>query len=148
MSVEASAERVVSAPPDAVAAVMFDPLHYARWMKAVERVEPLPAAGGRPARVRLTARFLGRRIAWETELIDRRADRLHLRIPAGAFRGEVIYEVLPAPEGSRVRITNRGEAPVFRFLPRRMLERAMGKALGEDLERLAALVADRAGGSA
>lgn len=148
MSVEATAERVLPAPPAAVAAVMFDPLLYPRWMKAVDRVEPLPAIHDRPARVRLGARFLGRRISWETEVIESRADRLHLRIPAGAFRGEVLYEVLPAPAGSRVRITNRGEAPVFRFLPSRMLAAAMGKALGEDLERLAALVAERARDSA
>lgn len=126
---------------------MFDPLLYPLWMKAVDRVEPLPAVAGRPARTRLGARFLGRRIGWETEAVERRADRLHLRIPAGAFRGEVVYEVRPSGQGSLVRITSRGEAPVFRFLPRRLVAAAMARALGEDLARLGSVVAERTGHS-
>jgi uncharacterized membrane protein len=134
------AERAIAATPERVEQTMFEPADYPRWMKAVRRVEVLPAEAGQPSRVRLEGRFLGKKIGWETELVERRPGRLHLRIPRGAFRGEVIYEVEPAAGGCVARMTNRGEAIRFPLVPRGLMVAAMSKAMAADLERLAALI--------
>jgi uncharacterized membrane protein len=140
---DVSVERTVPAPPERVAAVMFDPSRDSQWMKAVRSAERLP---GSPPRTRRTGRFLGRTITWTTEVLeDAPPHRLRLRIVDGPFIGDVEYSIERAGSGSRVRIRNVGQPGLFAFMPRWLTMAAMKSAVRADLARLSALVqqADR-----
>src|SRR5262245_27894598 len=135
-TIDVTAERTIAAPPEAVAAVMFDPVNDSKWMKAVKSAERLDSTGG-AARVRRTGSFLGKTIQWTTELLEHDPPRrLRLLIADGPFNGEVTYEIEPAGTGSRVRIRNVGEPGMFAWMPRFMTMAAMRTALGKDLEHL------------
>ena len=140
-SIDVTAERTMSAPPERVAAVMFDPANDPAWMKAVRTAVRQPSDAGSPPQIRRTGRFLGRTIRWTTEVMEHDPPRrLRLRIVDGPFVGDVIYEIEPHASGSTVRIRNVGEAGQFRFLPRALTMAAMRSALRADLARLSALV--------
>ena len=136
---DVAVQKIVAAPPERVAEVMFNPRHDPDWMKAVRAVRP-DDRGLRPgARVARTGRFMGRELRWTTEVqaVDS-PRRLHLRIVDGSMRGEVEYGIAPSGTGSVVTIRNTGEVP--RFAPRWLLVPMMRRALTADLERLASLV--------
>jgi uncharacterized membrane protein len=136
---DVAVHRRIAAPPERVAAVMFNPRRDPDWMKAVRSVQPREDAVQPGARVQRTGRFLGRELRWTTEVlaIDA-AQRLHLRIVEGSMRGDIEYLIAPTASGSDVTIRNTGDVP--RFAPRWLLVAAMRRSLAADLERLAALV--------
>ncbi len=138
-SLDVGAERTVAAPPDRVAAVMFDPHQDPRWMKALTGSELLDAPLACGSRVRRTARFLGRSIGWTTTVTEYTPpDRLVLDISDGPFVGVVTYEIEPAGTGSLVRIRNVGQPGKFAWLPSGLMQRVMAASLAKDLANLEA----------
>jgi len=85
MSIDVSAELEMPFPPERIAAVMFDPANDTLWMKAVKQAERLDDTSGAGARVRRSARFLGRAISWVTEVVEHDPPRL-LRLRSLAAR--------------------------------------------------------------
>ncbi len=140
-SIDVSADRTIAAPPEAIAALMFDPAHDPTWMHALTGSELLDAAIGPGARTRRTARFLGRNIAWET--VVRRYEPptlLELDIAGGPFAGTVTYSIEPKGEASTVRIRNVGTPGQFAWMPSALTRRVMRSALARDLAHLESVV--------
>jgi uncharacterized membrane protein len=139
--VEVAVHRQMAAPPERVAAVMFDAAREPDWMKAVSSAAWIDAKLGVGARAWQKGRFLGKDIGWTTEVIGYEPGRrLAMRIDDGPFRGTVEYLVEPAEEGARVTVRNEGAAPAFAWMPRWVIQRAMRTAMTADLERLRRLV--------
>jgi len=134
-------ERMVAAPPAAVAVVMFDADNDPDWIggaKAVRKLTAGPLAVG--SRVRRDGGFLGRRFHWVTEVTDYEPDRrLAMAFVEGPMKGGVTYEIAPEGTGSRVSIRNHGGAsfsvPGMGWMLR--------KSVAKDLERLAKLAERR-----
>src|SRR5688572_32193039 len=111
--IEIEAEIEIAAAPDAVWAVMADPKREGTWMRAVQRAEfvgaPAYALG---ARMRRAGKFLGKAMAWESEIAEYApARRVVFRHVAGSVQGESRWEIAPAGAGSRVRLASRGPLP-------------------------------------
>ena len=144
-TIDVAAEIDINAAPADIAAVMFDPAREPEWMttvKAVTVIDPALAVG---ARVEHRGSFLGREIAWTTEV-----ERFHfphvlaLRISDGPFVGLVRYEIQRvATGGSRAAIRTTGEPGRFGFLPTGLVTAPMRKAMNADLARLKTLVEAR-----
>lgn len=102
----------IARPPGTVAAFMFDAANDPAWIGGVRRVEP--ARPGPPAlglRVGRAGAFLGKRIAWTTEIVELvPGARLRLALAEGPFRGTVTYEIAPDGAGAAVSIRNAGSA--------------------------------------
>jgi uncharacterized protein YndB with AHSA1/START domain len=105
-------------PPEVVWRTITDVDAYPAWRSDVSRVERLPDRNGLPAWVehgssgKLTLAI--ERLEPPKILVVRIAD------PDLPFGGAWTYEVTPAPGGSVLAITERGEIynPVFRFMAR------------------------------
>ena len=139
--IDVTAEIDIAASPAAIAAVMFDPQRYSEWMKAVKSVVVHDAALAPGARVTHHGAFLGRELAWTTEVTAVHFPHvLALRISDGPFIGTVRYEIQRSGDGSRVQIHNTGELKALSFLPTAMATGPMKSALQADLARLKALV--------
>src|SRR5688500_16003055 len=115
MGVHAVSEVVIERPREAVAAFASDPRNDMTWIKAFVRVEPpadLPLRVG--SQVTRTARFMGRDIEYVLETVEHEPGRrLAMRTVRGPFAMDVTYEFDDAPEGTRMRIINAGEASGF-----------------------------------
>ena len=139
--IDVSVEVEIAAAPADVAAVMFDPQREPEWIKAVTGVEMMDAALAPGARVRHRGSFLGREIAWTTEVQAVHFPHvLTLTITDGPFVGTVNYGIARSAAGSRVRIHNVGKPTAFGFLPEALLTAPMLSGLKADLERLKAIV--------
>lgn len=136
-------ERRTTAPPEAVAGIMFDPAHDPEWIGGARRVECLGTdAPGVGMRVRRHGGFLGRSFSWVTEVTGFVAHRrLDMRFVEGPMRGGVSYSITPdGAGGAVVAIRNHGSAsfaiPGIGWFLRR--------SVGKDLDRLIALAEGRA----
>jgi carbon monoxide dehydrogenase subunit G len=139
---DVTVSRDFDAPPEAVAAVMFDARRDAEWIGGARRSEPLgPEPYGVGYRVRRTGGFLGRSLSWVTEIVRYEPGRkVEMKYVAGPFKGGVDYGVEPQGGGSRVTIRNYGEATFsFPFMAAMMRMSVAG-----DLKRLQRLVESRA----
>jgi uncharacterized protein YndB with AHSA1/START domain len=134
-------ERRIAAPPEAVAAVMFDADHDPAWIGGAEAVRKLtPGPLGVGSRVRRDGGFLGRKFHWVTEVTGYEPDRrLDMAFMQGPMKGGVTYEIEPDGMGSRVSIRNHGGAsfsvPGMGWM--------MRNSVAKDLQRLAVLVERR-----
>lgn len=128
----------INAPPERVAAVMFDAASDTLWIggaKAAELLGPLPYGVG--TRVKRTGSFLGRRFSWVTEVVEFEPGGLvRMKHVAGPFKGGVDYAIAPMGNGSDVTIRNYGEAS-FR-VP--FMGAMMRRSVSGDLRRLKRLV--------
>jgi uncharacterized protein YndB with AHSA1/START domain len=114
----ASREHAFAASPEAVWTAITDVEAFPSWRPDVRKVQRLPDRNGRPVWIeegrsgKMT--LAGER--WEPPriLVGRIAD------PDLPFGGTWTYEITPAAEGSRLRITEDGEIynPLFRFMAR------------------------------
>jgi uncharacterized protein YndB with AHSA1/START domain len=126
----------LGAPPGDVFAAIANLEAMPAWRPEVARVVRVPGETGAPA----TYRELGVRgvVTWAV-LEDRPPARLALRIQGAGpgFEGTWTFDLAPAPGGTRLTVTERGEIenPVFRFLSRFVV--GYGKGLDEYLEALA-----------
>ena len=140
-TVDVSVEIDIAAEPSDVASVMFDPAREPEWMAAVKTVRAIDPGIKPGARVSRTGSFMGRELAWTTEVVSFHFPHaLTLRIVDGPFVGTVQYEIGRGSAGSVARIRNVGELSKFGFLPKAMIEGPMRSALSADLARLKALV--------
>ena len=105
-------------PPETVWATITDVRAVPEWRRRVTEVEVLPPAEGR---ARWRERGRDGTITFETveadpprRLVSRIAD------PGLPFGGSWTYDIAPAPGGSTITITERGEVynPIFRFVSR------------------------------
>jgi uncharacterized protein YndB with AHSA1/START domain len=136
--VDVEVSKMMRAPPEAVASVMFNPDRDPEWIggaRSIERLSPEPLLRG--ARVRRTGGFLGKKFFWVTEVLEHVPDRLlRMQFVEGPMSGEVCYRIEPVAGGSKVSIRNRGGAnfrlPGMSWMLRRSVAR--------DLDRLAGLV--------
>lgn len=141
-SVDVTVETEIAASPTDVAAVMFDPQREPEWMNAVQRVEVVDPALQPGARVRHTASFMGREVAWTTEVeAVHFPHALRLRIAEGPFAGTVSYQIQrSAAGGSAVRVRNEGEASTLASLFSGLIESRLRTMMSGDLARLKSLV--------
>lgn len=113
----ASREQTYSADPAKVFAAITTPGQYPAWRTGVKTVEILPAQEGKP-RFRETGSN-GEITYVFDELTPRRVvSRIaDVSLP---FGGQWTYELEPAGNGTKLRITENGEVynPVFRFMSR------------------------------
>jgi uncharacterized protein YndB with AHSA1/START domain len=135
----------IAAPPETVWRMLIDLPREPAWMRAVEEVAFVaPASTYAPgARMRRAGRFLGIRLAWESEITEFVPNSRIVFRHSGAISGHSRWEVEPTAQGSLVRLTSIGPAPgVLGWLP--ALARAGVRAgLAGDLKRLKRLVEAR-----
>jgi hypothetical protein len=137
--VDVTVSQAVSAAPERVAAVLFDPLRDPEWIGGAKKAEVLtpdmPYGAG--YRVRRTGGFLGRTFSWITEIAEYEPNRLtRMKYTAGPFQGGVDYSISPADGGSTVTIRNYGAASFsFPFIGTMMRMSVAG-----DLQRLKRIV--------
>jgi uncharacterized protein YndB with AHSA1/START domain len=143
-TIDVVVETEIAAAPADVAAVMFDPAREPEWMAAVKTVEVVDPALRPGARVRRTASFFGKEIAWTTAVEAVHFPHvLTLRIADGPFTGTVSYQIQRSAGGSVVRIRNIGETTALGLLPSALIEAPMRSTLAADLERLKSLVVEK-----
>jgi hypothetical protein len=136
--VDVTVSQQIGAPPEAVAAVLFDSRRDPEWIGGARAAEPI---GDRPYgvgyRVKRTGGFLGRTFSWTTEITDYELNRLvRMKHVAGPFKGGVDYSIAPSGRGSLVTVRNYGKASFsFPFMGAMMRWSVAG-----DLRRLKAIV--------
>ena|SRR5438132_7865721 len=141
MATDVRVEVVVRRPRREVADYMFDPKNDAEWTTGVIEARPLTAGRLRSgSRVERIVKFLGRRFAYQYDVVAADDDRLvemHVERP---FPMQVRYELSDAPEGTRAVIVARGEAGGFFRLAAPLLNRMVRRNIQKDLEALKAHV--------
>jgi len=139
--IDVRADVEIATAPSAIAGVMFDPQRYAEWMEAVERVEILDKALAPGARVRHHGSFMGRPIAWTTEVETVHFPHvLILKMIDGPFVGTARIGIQRSSGGSRVQVQKSGELTDFPFVPEAMVAGPLTAALQSDLDRLKAII--------
>ena len=134
---DVTATRTIAAPPDKVAAVMFDPARDPEWIggaTSVEQASSNPLALG--ARTTRHGGFMGKKFSWTTEVAGHERDHLlHMNFVAGPMKGgSVTYRIEPLGNASQVSIRNTGPGP-------QLMGWFVKRSVGKDLDRLAKLVA-------
>jgi hypothetical protein len=129
-----------------VAAYAGDPGNAPTWyvnIRSVEWKTPPPLEVG--SRLAFVAHFLGRRIAYTYEVVERVPHaRLVMRTAEGPFPMETTYAWEPAPGGgTRMTLRNRGEPRGFSRLVAPFLAAAMRRENDKDLARLKSLLEAR-----
>jgi uncharacterized protein YndB with AHSA1/START domain len=143
MDVDVVTEIVVARPRAEVAAYSADPANAPAWYENIERAEwrtdPPLALGSRFAFV---ARFLGRTLAYEYEVVELVPDeRLVMRTSEGPFPMETTYGWADAPGGgTAMTLGNRGCPSGFSRVATPILAAAMRRANRKDLDRLKQLL--------
>jgi uncharacterized protein YndB with AHSA1/START domain len=139
MAVDVQCEIEIARPRDAVAAYASDPDHTTEWyanIKAVEWETSPPLGAG--TRLRFTAAFLGRRLAYTYEVADHvPGERLVMRTAQGPFPMETTYTWQDVRAGTtRMTLRNRGEPAGVAKVGAPMMAAAMRRAMTKDLRRL------------
>src|SRR5262249_9691706 len=146
MPVDVVTEIVIARPPDQVAAYAGDPSNAPAWyvnIKAVEWKTPPPVAVG--SRLAFVAHFLGRRLAYTYEVVERgRGSKLMMRTAEGPFPMETTYTWQAEGDGkTKMTLRNRGEPRGFSKIAGPLMAAAMGRANRKDLVHLKALLESR-----
>jgi len=131
----------IAAPPDQVARVLFDWHNDPKWIGAVSEsrmTTPEPFDVG--SRVLRQAAFLGRRFAYETEVLEIDPGRRLVMKAPQPFPMTVTYEVHAAGPGSRVTIRNAGDPGGMFRLAGPLLGALVDRRVTGDLKRLKGLV--------
>ncbi|MFF8933392.1 SRPBCC family protein [Streptomyces paradoxus] len=141
MTIDVTAERVIPAPPERVAAYAMDWRHDADWTQGIRTAElTAEAAGGGfgiGAEVTRTAYFLGRRIDYVLRVAAYDPPRLLDMISvAGPMPMRVTYTFEPHPRGAHARIRVRGGEGGFYRLAAPLLARQVRANLTKDLRDL------------
>ena len=147
MSVDVQAEIEIRGPRAEVAAYAADPDNAPEWyenIEASERETPPPLAIG--SRMKFTARFMGRRLAYTYEVRELvPGERLVMSTDEGPFPMETTYAWDDAGEGvTRMTLRNRGEPSGFAKVAAPMMEAAMRRANRKDLQQLKEIIESRA----
>jgi hypothetical protein len=145
MGIDVIARTDIAAPPDAVAAVQFDPSRDPEWIGGVDRVELVtqpPIAQG--SKVRRIGGFMGRPIQW---LMDVQAfePARHVGMHAleAPFPMDVDYVLEPIDDGrtTRASIRIRGDAAgMYGAMPGPLMGWLVRRSVQGDLKRLKRIV--------
>jgi uncharacterized protein YndB with AHSA1/START domain len=136
MGVDVTAETLIRAAPNRVAAYAADPGNAPEWYVNIKGVEwktnPPLRVGSRMAFV---AEFLGRRLAYTYEVVELvPGRRLVMHTAEGPFPMTTTYEWEATPEGfTRMKLRNQGEATGFSRVFSPFLQWSMGRAMRKDL---------------
>jgi uncharacterized protein YndB with AHSA1/START domain len=147
VAVDVQCERVIPRPRAEVAAYAADPDNTTTWysnIKAVEWQSPRPLAVG--SRLAFIATFLGRRLSYTYEIREIvPGERLVMSTAQGPFPMETTYTWEDAGDGAtHMTLRNRGEPSGFKKIAAPVMARAMRRAMTKDLERLSAILEQRA----
>jgi uncharacterized membrane protein len=143
VSVDVITEIAIDRSIDVVSRYAADPSNAPEWYVNIDSVEwktsPPLAVGSKLAFV---AHFLGRRLAYTYEIVEFvPGARLVMRTTEGPFPMETTYEWAPiGPDGTRMKLRNRGQPRGFSRLVAPMMEGAMRRANRKDLARLKELL--------
>jgi len=143
MDVDVTAETVIAAPREKVAAFAVDPDRVPEWYANIREARwetPPPLALG--SRIAFVARFLGRRLAYTYEVVEHvPGQRFAMRTAQGPFPMETTYTWEDAPGGrTRMTLRNRGRPEGFSRIAAAIMVPAMRSAMAKDLARLKALL--------
>ena len=143
MDVDVTAETVIAAPREKVAAFAVDPDRVPEWYANIREARwetPPPLALG--SRIAFVARFLGRRLAYTYEVVEHvPGQRFAMRTAQGPFPMETTYTWEDAPGGrTRMTLRNRGRPEGFARIAAAIMVPAMRLAMAKDVARLKALL--------
>jgi uncharacterized membrane protein len=144
-SVDVRSEIDIARPADEVAAYATDPGNAPEWYANIRSVEwctepPL----GIGSVFAFVARFLGRTLAYDYEVVEHRPGaRLVMRTAEGPFPMETTYTWSPADGGTHMVLRNRGEPAGFSRLLAPLMVPAMRRANRKDLARLKSILEAR-----
>jgi Polyketide cyclase / dehydrase and lipid transport len=145
MPTDVHAEVVIVRPPEAVAAVMFDPGRDAEWTTGVvgsRAVTEGPLREG--SVVERDVRFAGRRFTYRYEVMAADPYSLELRVDR-PFPMAVTYRLEPTDVGTRTSIRARGDAGGFFKLAGPLLNGMVRRNVSRDLQALKGLVENAPG---
>jgi len=145
MQVDVEVQALIPFPPDEVAAYAGDPTNAPEWYANIQsvtwRTAPPVVLG---SQMDFEARFLGRRLAYTYEVVDLDPGRrLVMRTADGPFPMETTYTWEQVDGGTLMKLRNRGAPSGFAKVAAPIMAKAMKSAMGKDLARLAARLANR-----
>jgi len=137
MATDVRVELIVRQTRADVARFMFDPANDVIWTTGVVACRPLTEGPlRRGSRVERTAKFLGKRFAYQYEVTDAAVERfIEMRVDE-PFPMQVRYELADAPDGTLVSIHARGDARGFHRIASPILNRMVRRNIRKDLELL------------
>jgi carbon monoxide dehydrogenase subunit G len=137
MSTDVHVEIAIEKPRAEVAAFMFDPANDALWTTGVVDVKPLTDGRLRVgSKVERTSKFLGRKLAYQYEVVEADDDRSVVMRVEQPFPMLIRYELKDEPGGTRASIHARGDAGGFYKLAAPLLNRMVRRSITSDLETL------------
>lgn len=138
MSVDITAEVLISRARPEVAAYMFDPRHDAAWTGGLVDAKPLtdgPLRKG--SKVERTSKFLGRRFSYVIEVLDHVPEREVEMLTREPFEMRIRYLLDDADDArTRVRIHAAGGGGAFFQMAGPLLSRMVKRSIQNDLEML------------
>ncbi|WP_116450313.1 SRPBCC family protein [Blastococcus litoris] len=138
MEVDVAVEAVIPYSREVVASFAGDPSNAPQWYADIVSVSwhtrPPVAVG---SRMDFEARFLGRRLRYTYEVVELEpGERLVMRTADGPFPMETTYTWESVPDGTRMRLRNRGAPTGFARIGAPVMAKAMKSAMVKDLARL------------
>ena len=141
-TVDVLTEIDIDRPVDVVASYASDPDNAPAWYRNIASVEWRTAPPYRVGSVvGFVARFLGRRLAYDYELVDHEPGvRLVMRTQQGPFPMETTYTWEPRGAGTHMTLRNRGTPSGFSAAASVVMVPAMRRANRKDLATLKAIL--------
>jgi uncharacterized membrane protein len=145
MPVDVLTEATIGRPVGEVAAYAADPSNAPEWYRNIDtvewRTEPPIRVG---SRMSFVARFLGRRLEYEYEVIELvPGERLVMRTSEGPFPMETTYTWAEVDGATRMTLRNRGEPVGFAKVGAKAMAAAMRRANRKDLDNLRTILESR-----
>jgi uncharacterized membrane protein len=141
-SVDVRTEIDIDRPVAVVASYAADPENAPVWYDNIESIEwrePPPLRVG--SVVAFVARFLGRRLAYDYEIVEHDPGaRLVMRTQQGPFPMETIYTWDQRGDGTHMTLRNQGIPSGFSALAATVMVPAMRRANRKDLAKLKAIL--------
>ena len=142
MNVDVRTEIDIARPVSDVATYAADPDNAPEWYANISSVEWRTERSVRAgAIVGFVARFLGRRLAYDYEIVEHvPGERLVMSTAQGPFPMETTYTWKPAHGGTHMTMRNRGDPAGFSRLIAPLMAPAMRRANRKDLAVLKAIL--------
>jgi hypothetical protein len=138
VAVDVVTEIEILRPRQEVSAYAGDPSNATAWYKNIKAVEwetSPPATVG--SKIRFRAQFLGRALDYTYEVRELEPDRRFVMATAqGPFPMETTYTWDDTPNGTKMKLRNRGEPSGFAAVTAPVMMAAMKRANQADLRRL------------
>jgi hypothetical protein len=138
VAVDVVTEIEILRPRQEVSAYAGDPSNATAWYKNIKTVEwetSPPATVG--SKIRFRAQFLGRALDYTYEVRELEPDRRFVMATAqGPFPMETTYTWDDTPNGTKMKLRNRGEPSGFAAVTAPVMMAAMKRANQADLRRL------------